>query len=137
MNKIIIIGNLTRTPEVGTTPSGVNYARFVVAVNKRFHKEGQADSIFFRVTAWRGLGDSCAKYLDKGKKVAVIGEVDVSAYVGKDGSARATLEINADEVEFLTPKSQAGGGAPAGLTQVDSAEAEAAFAGGTGEDLPF
>jgi len=109
MNKTLIIGNLTRAPEVGTTPSGVNYARFVVAVRKKFHKEGQADSIFFRVTAWRGLGDSCAKYLDKGKKVAVIGEVDVSAYTGQDGSARATLEINADEVEFLTPKNQANG----------------------------
>ena len=128
MNKTIIIGNLVRAPETGTTPSGVNYCRFTVAVRKRFHKEGQPDSTFFRVTAWRGLGDSCGKYLDKGRKVAVVGEVDASAYTDRDGGPRATLEINADEVEFLTPRGQdSGAPAQAGFTQVDSAEAQAAF----------
>lgn len=126
MNKVIIIGNLVRAPEVGTTPSGVNYCRFTVATRKRFHKEGQPDSTFFRVTAWRGLGDSCGKYLDKGKKVAVTGEVDTSVYTDRDGNPRAALEINADEVEFLTPRGQ-DSSAPAGYTQVDNAEAQAAF----------
>lgn len=126
MNKTIIIGNLVRAPETSTTPSGVNYCRFTVAVRKRYRREGQPDSTFFRVTAWRGLGDSCAKYLDKGKKVMVCGEIDASAYTDRDGNPRATLEINAEEVEFLTPRSQEGS-APAGYTQVDNAEAQEAF----------
>lgn len=104
MNKQIIIGNLVRDPEKGTTPSGVNYARFTVAVRKRYHKENEPDSLYFRVTAWRGLGDSCAMYLSKGKKVAVTGPVDMSCYLGNDGSARGQLEITADDVEFLSPK---------------------------------
>lgn len=133
MNKTVIIGNLVRAPETSTTPSGVNYCRFTVAVRKRYHREGQPDSTFFRVTAWRGLGDSCAKYLDKGKKVMVCGEIDASAYTDRDGNPRATLEINAEEVEFLTPRSQEGS-APAGYTQVDNAEAQAAF---TDEEPPY
>lgn len=126
MNKTVIIGNLVRAPETGTTTSGVNYCRFTVAVRKRYRREGQPDSTFFRVTAWRGLGDSCAKYLDKGKKVMVCGEIDASAYTDRDSNPRATLEINAEEVEFLTPRSKEGS-APAGFTQVDNAEAQAVF----------
>lgn len=106
MNKQIIIGNLVRDPERGTTPSGVNYARFTVAVRKRYHRDGESDSDFFRVTAWRGLGDSCAQYLSKGKKVSVVGPSSISVYMGNDGQPRGQIEIQADEVEFLTPKGQ-------------------------------
>ena len=70
-------------------------------------KDGAPDATFFRVTAWRALGETCARYLAKGRKVAVTGEVDVSAYLGSDGHAYATLEITADEVEFLSPKGDA------------------------------
>ena len=122
MNKQIIIGNLVRDPEKGTTPSGVNYARFTVAVRKRFHKEGEPDSDFFRVTAWRGLGDSCAQYLSKGKKVAVVGPSSFSAYLGNDGQARGQIEIQADEVEFLSPKSQGSMQDSGGFTPVDDEE---------------
>ena len=111
MNKQIITGNLVRDPEKGTTPSGVNYARFTVAVRKRFHREGEADSDFFRVTAWRGLGDSCMKYLAKGRKVGVIGPSSFSCYLGNDGQPRGQIEIQADEVEFLSPKGQNGSSA--------------------------
>ena len=89
----------------------MNYARFTVAVRKRYHKEGEPDSDFFRVTAWRGLGDSCMKYLAKGRKVGVIGPASFSCYLGNDGQPRGQIEIQADEVEFLSPKGQNGSSA--------------------------
>lgn len=104
MNKTMIVGNLTRDPETGTTPSGINWTRFTVAARKRYHKEGEQDSVFIRVTAWRALGDNCAKYLAKGRKVCAIGEIETSAYLGNDGRAYASLEMTADEVEFLSTK---------------------------------
>ncbi len=130
MNKLFITGNLVRDPEKGTTPSGVNYARFTVAVRKRFHREGQPDSDFMRVTAWRGLGDACVKHLAKGRKVGIIGPASFSCYMGNDGQPRGQIEIDADDVEFLSPKNQSPSGADgSGYTQVDNEEAEAAFNG--------
>lgn len=106
MNQHTIIGNLTRDPETGTTQGGVNWCRFTVAVRKKRPKEGEKDADYIQVTAWRGLGDSCAKYLSKGRKVCVVGEPKAGAWIGKDGSAKGQIEITADEVEFL---SSAGG----------------------------
>lgn len=102
MNRYTIIGNLTRDPETGTTEGGVNWCRFVVAARKRYAREGQPDAEFVQVTAWRGLGDTCAKYLRKGRKVAVVGEPRASAWITQEGKARAQIEMNADEVEFLS-----------------------------------
>lgn len=101
MNKLMIIGNLVRDPETGTTESGVNWCTFTVAARKRFHRDGEPDAEFVRVTAWRALGDSCAKFLAKGKKVCVIGEPRVHAWSQEGGQARGQMEMNADEVEFL------------------------------------
>lgn len=102
MNKLTIIGNLTADPELRSTPSGVSVCTFTVAVNSR-----QKDATdFFRVSAWRQLGESCSRFLAKGKKVAVVGEVTARAFEGKDGSLRARMEVTASEVEFLSPKSE-------------------------------
>ena len=109
MNKLTIIGNLTADPELRTIPSGVNVCTFTVAVNRRYSgskEERQTD--FFRVAAWRQLGENCARYLTKGKKVCVVGEVSARAFEGKDGTLRASLEVTADEVEFLSPREQGG-----------------------------
>ena len=106
MNKIFIIGNLTRDPEQGKTPDGVTWTRFSLAVRKRYHKEGEPDSDFVRVTAWRALGESCARYLAKGRKAAVTGTAEVHAWLSRDGDPRGQLEITADDVEFLSPRSQ-------------------------------
>ncbi len=111
MNKHIIIGNLTRDPETGTTESGVNWCRFTVAVNRRYRKDGQPEADFMQVTAWRGLADSCGQYLKKGRKVAVIGESRASAWTGQDGKARGQIEIQATEVEFCS-SGQGHNGAP-------------------------
>lgn len=106
MNKLFIVGNLTRDPEMRSTRDGIPVCSFTVAVNRR-NKGAQArqpDADFFRVTAWRGLGEICGRYLSKGKKVSVVGAVSVSTYTVNDGSTRASMEVTADDVEFLTPR---------------------------------
>lgn len=108
MNKVFIVGNLTRDPELRTTQSGVAVCSFNVAVNKRLGANAQhPEADYFRVTAWRGLAENCNKFLAKGRKVCVVGAVSVSTYQAKDGTTKATLEVTADDVEFLTPKSEA------------------------------
>ena len=105
MNKITLIGNLTHDPEVRSTPSGVTVCTFTIAVNRRFANQGgERQTDFFRINAWRQLGDTCARYLSKGRKVAVIGELQARTYEAKDGTTRMSLDVSADEVEFLTPK---------------------------------
>lgn len=99
MNRITIIGNLTRPPELRTTQSGKNVCTFSVAVNGRNDKTD-----YFRVTAWDKLGDNCHKFLDKGRKVAVIGSVSLNTYTANSGENRASIEVLASEVEFLSPK---------------------------------
>ena len=105
MNKVFIIGNLTNDPESRTTQAGINLCSFTVAVNRRQTAQaGQPEADFFRVTAWRQLGTICHQYLAKGRKVAVTGSVSANAYTARDGSAKASLEVQAEDVDFLTPK---------------------------------
>jgi single-strand DNA-binding protein len=101
MNRLTIIGNLTRDPQSYTTASGTNFCTFAVAVNKRVGTEEKTD--FFDVTAWKGLADICAKYLSKGKKVAVVGTVSLHSWE-QNGEKRSVMDINAEEVEFLSPR---------------------------------
>jgi len=106
MNNLVIIGNLTADPQSRITQSGHNVTSFTVAVNRR-HREGQQDQAdFFRVTAWDKLADTCKQYLAKGRKVAVTGMVSVSTYNAQDGSTRASLDVTANNVEFLSQKEQ-------------------------------
>ena len=103
MNKLTIIGNLTKDPEMGVTAQGKQVCTFSVAVNRRKRAADQPGEDFFRVGAWEALGENCYRYLHKGKKVAVIGEVSVHTYKNKDGDPGASMEVNAKEVEFLSP----------------------------------
>ena len=123
----MIIGNLTRDCELRTTATGLSVCTFTVAVNKKTRDGNQPEADFFRVTAWRQLGETCAKYLAKGRKVCVIGPVSVSTYKAQDGSTRASLEVTADDVEFLSPKNE-GEAAPAQTAPrgMSAAEREAA-----------
>ena len=108
MQKIVFTGNLTADPEMRATPSGVTVCTFTVAVNRRFaNSDGDRITDFFRVNAWRQLGESCGKYLAKGRKVAVVGELQARTYQAKDGSTRMSLDVAADEVEFLSPAEKA------------------------------
>ena len=104
MNKITIIGNLTGEPELRTTPGGKSVCNFTVAVNRRKKVEGQPDADFFRVSAWNQLGENCAKFLMKGKKVCVIGSISVRAYETQKHEPGASMEIMAQEIEFLSPR---------------------------------
>lgn len=108
MNKITLIGNLTNDPEVRTTQSGVTVCTFTIAVNRRFAgADGDRVTDFFRIHAWRQLGEVCAKHLAKGKKVAVVGELQARIYDAKNGQQRLSLDVSADEVEFLSPAEKA------------------------------
>lgn len=104
MNRITIIGNLVKDPDSRVTQSGHTVTAFTVAVNRRHRVEGQPDADFFRVTVWDKLGEICQKSLSKGKKVAVVGAISCSTYRAQDGSTRASLDLMANEVEFLSPK---------------------------------
>lgn len=100
---------------------------FTVAVNRRKKIEGQPEADFFRVSAWNERAKVCSKFLQKGKKVCVIGPVAVSVFTGNDGNARANLEVTADEVEFLSPRVSDISEAPVvdsqtGFMQVDTDE---------------
>ena len=109
MNKTTIIGNLTHDPETRSAGSGT-VCNFTVAVNAKI--KGEDKSTFFRVAAWNKLGEVCQQYLAKGRKVAVIGEVSARAYTAKDGNAACSLELMAQDVEFLTPRGEAQAQAP-------------------------
>lgn len=105
MNQLYIIGNLTRDPELFETANGTKYCRFTLAVNRKFKdSEGKVVTDFLPVTAWRQLGEMCATYLSKGKKVAVVGELQTRTWQDKDGVQKSGIDIIADEIEFLTPK---------------------------------
>ena len=111
MNKVFLIGNLTRDPELRSTPNGDSVCSFTIAVNRRRRSNaeaGQPEADFFRVSAWRQLGENCAKYLAKGRKVFVSGPVTCRTYVGNDGQTRASLEVTANEVEFLSSRNDQG-----------------------------
>lgn len=137
MNKTFIIGNLTHSPELKTVSGNISVCTFTVAVNRRRREGQEPDADFFRVNAWRQLGENCAKYLDKGRKVAVVGTIGARAYQGKDGSPRASLELTADDVEFLSPKGEQTNEANA-VTSQPAAAAQSGYVEVTGEDeLPF
>lgn len=102
MNKVILIGNLTKEPENNVLNGGVSVTRLSIAVTRKFSKTNETD--YFNVTTWRNIADACAKYLKKGSKVAISGSLQTRTYEDKSGITRFVTEINADEVEFLSSK---------------------------------
>ena len=130
MNQLNIIGGLTRDPESRTTQSGKQVCTFTVGVNRRNDRE---KSDFFRVSAWGELGNNCAKYLNKGKRVRVTGSVSLSTYTAQDGTTRANLEVLAQDVEFLSPASQGQQNAP----QTAKTDAQSGFVQVENDEIPF
>ena len=117
MNKIFLTGNLTRDPELRATSSGIPVCTFSIAVKRKQKPEaGQPEADFFRVTAWRQLAENCNRFLRKGKKAGVVGTITLNNYTDKDGKQRASLEVQADEVEFLSPKDERSDADDTGLT---------------------
>ena len=106
MNKCILIGNLTKDPELTTTSNGVAVCRFTIAVSRRYsNAEGERETDFLNIVVWRSLGENCHKFLKKGSKVGVVGNIQNRSYDATDGSKRYITEIVAEEVEFLSTKS--------------------------------
>ena len=101
MNKVFLIGNLTRDPELSETPSGIAVCKFTIAVS-RPTSDGERTADYFNIVTWRGQAENCGKYLAKGRKVAVVGTLQNRTYEDKDGNKRTVTEIVANEVEFLS-----------------------------------
>ncbi len=111
MNKVFLIGNLTRDPELTETSSGIKVCRFSIAVNRNYAgTDGERKTDFFNCIAWRGLGDTVATYTHKGSKVAVSGSIELRNYEDSQGIKRTGIDIVAQDVEFLTPRQSDGYG---------------------------
>lgn len=106
MNKVILIGRLTKDPEMRSTMSGVNVTRFTIAVNRTFQDQnGERQADFLNCIAWRRQAENIAKYCTKGTQVAVEGRIQTGSYDAQDGTKRYTTDIICDNVTFLSPKS--------------------------------
>lgn len=135
MNKVYLIGNLTRDPELSTTTSGISVCRLSIAVQRRFNNaEGNRDVDFFNVSAWRGTADNCAKFLKKGNKIAVSGSIQTRTYDKNDGTKGFSVDIIADEVEFLQSRNDNSEG---GTTVTPQASAPVSDLQPVDDDLPF
>ena len=105
MNKVFLIGNLTRDPELTETASGVPVCHFSIAVNRNYSsQDGERQTDFFNCTAWRAIAETIARYTKKGKKVAVVGSIQLRNYEDNQGVKRTAVDIIAQDVEFLSPR---------------------------------
>lgn len=125
MNKIILIGNLTRDPEITTTNSGVSVCRFSLAVQRGFSSNQENNNgptaDFFNIVVWRGLAENCHKFLKKGSKCCVVGRIQNVSYETQDGQKRYGTEITANDVEFLSSRSGGDGEMSASRSEVSGA----------------
>ena len=107
MNKVMLTGRLTKDPEFTTTANGISVCRFSLAVDRKFTNEnGEKEADFINIVAWRGLAENCNKYLRKGNKVGVVGSIQTRTYDAQDGTKRYATEVIAEDVEFLSPKTE-------------------------------
>lgn len=141
LNRATILGNLTRDPEVRTTPNGKSVATFGVATNESWNDasgQKQERVEFHNVVAWGKLAEICGQYLTKGRKVYVEGRLQTREWEGQDGNKRQRTEIVADNVIMLDRPTGAGSGAPRGDRQARPADSSAAGEGEIRvEDIPF
>lgn len=107
MNKVELIGNLTRDPELTETTSGISVCRFSIAVNRNYYgSDGERKTDYFNCVAWRGLADTIAKYCRKGHKVGVVGSIEMRSYEDNNGNKRNAVDIVVQDIDFLTPKEE-------------------------------
>ncbi len=139
MNKVILLGRLTRDPELRTTPSGVNVCSFSLAVNRRFAKEGQQNADFINCVAWRNTAEFVAKYFAKGRMMGVVGSLQTGRYE-KDGQTHYTTDVLVDEAYFADSKSSSDSssmGAPVQNTTADFGADAGLMPIPADDDLPF
>ena len=115
MNKVFLIGNLTRDPELTETSGGVKICRFSIAVSRNYTgADGERQTDFFNCVAWRGLAETVARYAKKGNKIAVSGSIELKNYEDNKGVKRTAVDINVGDVEFLTQKQKDNADKPSG-----------------------
>jgi single-strand DNA-binding protein len=148
INTVVITGNLTRDPELRSTPGGTSVCKLRVAVNSR-RKDQSGEWVdkpnYFDVTVWGAQGENCANYLSKGRPVAVEGRLDWREWEAQDGSKRQAIEIIANSVQFLGSRSDNAGGGngtfqPSSDVPADTSDFEGAgvsAGGGSDDDIPF
>ncbi|MDR3263702.1 MAG: single-stranded DNA-binding protein [Clostridiales bacterium] len=141
MNKVCLVGNLTKDPELSTTTSGISICRFTLAVQRRFQSaDGTREADFLPIIVWRAQAENCAKYLKKGNKAAVVGTIQTRSYDAQDGTKRYVTEIIADEVQFLSAREsiaeQSAGDEYEPLPKYEKNERKAELKP-VDEDLPF
>lgn len=105
INTVTLVGRLTKDPELRYTPSGVAVARFTLAVNRQYKKEGEQQADFINILTWRKTAENTANFLRKGSLAGVVGRVQTGSYDGQDGKKVFTVEVVAENVQFLEPKS--------------------------------
>lgn len=102
LNRVILIGRLTKDPELRYTPNGTAVASFTLAVNRGFaNQQGEREADFIPIVVWQKQAENCANYISKGSLVAVEGRIQVRNYDGKDGQRRWVTEVVAENVRFL------------------------------------
>lgn len=134
LNRIVIIGRLTRDPELRSTANGTPVCTFTLAVDRSFKStNGERETDFIPVVVWRQLGETCGRYLSKGKLAAVDGRLQIRTYQAQDGSKRTAAEVVAENVRFLSPKDGNSGSYSSSGYTPDVPEAEIL----PPDDIPF
>jgi len=151
INRVVLVGNLTRDPELRTTPNGKSVCTLGLAVNEKY-KNDAGEWIekpnYFDIVVWGAQGESCAQYLSKGRQIAVDGRLSFRSWEAQDGSKRSKVEVIANTVQFLGSRQDAGAssgssagtpvaaGAPSGLSP-DTSDFDAPSGTSSDDDIPF
>jgi single-strand DNA-binding protein len=125
MNKVMLLGRLTKDAEIKTINEDKKVATFNLAVNRRFRKEGEPDADFINCVAWNKTAELIEKYITKGRQIAVSGRLNTRSYEDKEGSKRYVTEVIVDEIDFADSKKE------------EKSEEQQEFFTGETDDLPF
>ncbi|MBI5869803.1 MAG: single-stranded DNA-binding protein [Actinobacteria bacterium] len=151
INRVVLVGNLTRDPELRTTPNGKSVCTLGLAVNEKYKNdagEWVEKPNYFDIVVWGAQGESCAQYLSKGRQIAVDGRLSFRSWEAQDGSKRSKVEVIANTVQFLGSRQDAGAssgssagapvavGAPSGLSP-DTSDFDAPAGSSSDDDIPF
>ena len=146
LNKVILMGRLTKDVEIRQTPNKLSVARFTIAVNRRFAKDGGQQADFINCIAWRKTGEFIARYFQKGSMIAIVGSIQTRSWDGNDGKKQYATEVIVDEAYFTGSKAESGTGSntdlsDSGLDDLNSQYGEDFATIGDDEenadDLPF
>ncbi len=135
LNRVVLIGRLTKDPELRYTPTGVAVANFTLAIDRNYkNAQGERETDFINCVVYRQLAELCANYLAKGKLAAADGRIQVRSYTGQDGQKRWVTEVIAEDVRFLSPKD---GGSGGGAESRPSGNSSFGHEVNLDDDIPF